>query len=295
MHSIELTSLAATFVRTAESQLALGTAVDKRAAESYWLAARYRHEFWSGRLADHRAAIQRPGISHRHACWQEILPVLQEVLISEPLTRCLAYQAKILEEFGIDQDLAGLASSALGAHLESRHRCLHLIVFGTGLSPELAVALNRLRRLMEHFNDQLLILLRPIDGLPTYAFDCQTTAISQRQLGLARTSAFLRSLHTCVLRSWLASTCSREYGLSAKPANPRLNTLMSRAVLQMLPHELFDSFGLPRSRETLRAGQPGLESDGNQLDASQPDVLPLNLLSASHPRHAQLEPDDRRW
>src|SRR5690606_30154203 len=125
--------------------------------------------------------LSRPGASRRARHWHEAVPVIQEILLSEPLTRVVAYHAAVLEQQGIEHDFSPLAHSALAAHIEARNRCLHLIVFGPGLSVEDAVTLNRLRRTLESYTDELLSCMSTVENHGLYCFEPRQVSDTQRR------------------------------------------------------------------------------------------------------------------
>lgn len=293
MHAIELAKMAPIYVRHTEAQVALRVPPTRDSVHAYWLANRFRHEYWSGRLAAHREAIQRPGISFRHSRWLEVLPVIQEILLSEPLSRCVAYQATVFEEDQIDFDIAPLAHSVLAAHVEARHRCLHLIVFGAGLSVELAVRLNRLRRLMELYTDQLLASLRTVEQPEQFCFDVSTMLKTQQQLQQDSTSSACRRLHTMALSGWLERVVASDF--DERPASVRLNHRLSQVLLEMLPQGLFDGWGLPRTHEAAWLAAESRESNETQPDGRKPLASPLDILHSPLKRPQLAEPSEGRW
>jgi hypothetical protein len=291
MHAIELASLASTMVQHLPTLSALGNRCSRDAVQSFWLNNRFRHDNWSTRLSNHRQAIQGAGVSSRSSRWHEIIPVMQEVLLSEPLTRCIAYFATVLEErpkaaldmddLGRDSALATLAQSSLAAHVESRHRCLHLIVFGQGLSVEHAVKLNRMRRVLEAYSDQLLAVMRPIHNTADYAFDSAKLARSQAELSNGKLATTFVKLHASGLAQGLRQSLQSE--IDWRVPNPQFNLKLSQAVLGLLPRQLFDDLGLPKTEHNLRFTRESLESTGKSNDFHSQLTHPLSILF-SEPR-----------
>ncbi len=243
MHAMDLADLANTMVRLAPAQLASRIPPNLANAQEYWLTARYRHENWMHELARHRDEIQRPGTSRRIRMWQNILPIMQEILLSEPLARTLAYQATLLEESKVCCEFSAVANSALAAHIEARQRCLHLIVFGQGLSVENAVLLNRLRRSLERYTDQLLALLPPTRNSGLFCFEFKFFTQCQSQIrNSERTTAWV-TLHTGFLSEqfWQLAHPNIDW----RAGSARLNHQLSRHVLGLLPSASFDSLGVP--------------------------------------------------
>ena len=257
MHAIDLAELASTFVRMATPLTNLRLPPRRSAAQELWLIARYRQENWLHDLAQHRDAISRPGTSRRVQLWAEIMPVIQEVLLSEPLSRVVAYLASVWDSRSIDHELAPLALSTLAAHTEARNRCLHLIVFGQGLAVENAVKVNRLRRNLETYTDQLLACLPTVPNPGHFAFE-------PRQL--ARRSANLRTADR--QPNWLNIQAfahaeqlwqAVHHDLDWRSASARLNYQLSQRTLGLIPCGGFDSAGVPHSANSLRLLQPSLE------------------------------------
>ncbi|MCA9133292.1 MAG: hypothetical protein KDA45_09060, partial [Planctomycetales bacterium] len=255
MHALDLVDLANTFSRLAATQLSLGSPASRLAAQDYWLLSRYRHENWMEHLARHRDAIDRVGTSFRRQRWHAVLPVLQEILLSEVLTRIVAYYAGVLELRRIDVEFASLARSTLVAHIEARNRCLHLIVFGPGLPVEHAVQLNRLRRCMEQVTDRTLAVMPPLENSSEFCFEPQAVARSQQQFASVGWSTTWITLHLLALtESYWKSTQSM---VDWRVANARLNYRLSQTVLRFLSAEAFDSLGVPYSA---RMGRLAAES-----------------------------------
>lgn len=264
MHAIKLTELAIMFAQHAMPQYQLGISPKREFGNSYWLAARFRHEEWSGRLATHRLEIQRPGVSHRASCWDSIFPVVQEVLLAEPLSRLLAYYGAIHQAGGrranstFSTDFSALAETTCASHLEARNRCLNLIVFGQGLDAAKATKLNELRQSMEGLTDQLLATLPQHSCLENYAFNTdETNALHHCIFDGPETTQRIRIL-ACSLFAQLQSVRCE---VDLRCGSPRLNTRICDVVLKMLPSELFDSFGLAKSYESIRVFGEGQAND----------------------------------
>ncbi len=291
MHAVDLASLTSSFASCSAALCNLPDSVVRPAVQDYWLTNRFRHENWIRSLAAHRHAIQESGVSFRSNRWHEILPVIQEVLLSEPLARCMAYHAKAADERrsaavgmsaeghaeeNLDSEFTTLAFSALAAHKEARHRCLHLIVFGPGLSVEHAVRLNRLRRAMEEFSDRLLSAMQPIKNMEAFAFNMPAVVQSQSALATA-------SLHNPSVDLHLRGTSrllwrTIEADVDWRIANARLNYKLSQNVLGLLPPHLFDSWGVIRSTRQVSYLNPPAESPGSPNDMWSNASNPVELL-----------------
>ena len=243
MHALELADLAGTFVRFNASGVPWGTQLESSVQQSYWITARCRHDAWMRALSEHRDAIAQPGTSRRARHWHAIIPCLQEILLSEPLSRVVAYHAQRLHDLGVEHDFAALANSVLAAHVEARHRCLHLIVFGAGLPVEHAVGFNRLRRNLESYTDQLLGCLPALEHWGLYCFEPQQVARRQAAVGREPVHSAWATWHTLRLAEELRLAARGE--LDWRAATPRLNNQLSQQVLRFTPASGFDGVGVP--------------------------------------------------
>ena len=247
------------------------------AAHGYWLSSRFRCDAWHHKISAHRSTVERCGTSQRMRLWREIIPTLQEILISEPLSRTIAYLAGQLERRGADADWGPLAHSVLGNHIDARHRCLNLMVFGYGLPVEGAVTLNRLRRLIEFFSDQLLGALPPQGDLDDYAFNPSVVAHTQRAFRCYPLSGSLQQMRLVSLSTAFQALLDGDY--QCESANPRLNQNIAEAALAMWPPDAFDSFGVAQGRIQETLAQVVNESPIILEDVHQSLASPLDLLA----------------
>jgi len=298
MHAITLAELASSFVGVAATLLHERLMPAHEAAQALWTLHRSRCDEWNYRLASHRDAMNRPGTSLRTRKWQEVMPVLQEILLTEPLTRTLACFASQLEELQISDELSPLMHSNLVSHIEARHRCLNLIVFGQGLSVEASMRLNRLRRNLETYSDQLLAALPQTSNIESYSFDARALQKTRLAMGQLKSAAALNGswlhLHMQSLEHQLWRNLQSDVDWRA--ANGRLNHRISQSVLALLPPQLFDGVGVPRRvGSILHTRYDSPESDGKRLDPAA-HSSPLNLLHKSSPTsRAVNQPHGRRW
>ena len=297
MHAITLAELASTFVGVAATILKRRLLPAQEAAQALWTLHRSRCDEWNYRLASHRDAMNRSGTSARTKKWHDVMPVLQEILLTEPLTRTLACFASQLEELHVSDEFAPLFHSILVSHIESRHRCLNMIVFGQGLSVESSVRLNRLRRNLESYSDQLLAVLPQSPSIEAYCFDARTVLSRRRELVQSVDSSDGKwlQLHVQSLERQLWQNLQRD--IDWRAANGRLNHRLSQGILALLPASLFDGFGIPyRTGFSRFAHCNSPESDGKPLDPAA-SSSPLNLFvkSTGHSRTVNQPHGRKRW
>lgn len=277
MHATDLVQLAANLASIGYAFETDPVAQLGDTAHAYWLAHRFRCDAWHQRISRHRSGIEGCGTSQRGRMWREIMPTLEEILVSEPLTRVIAYLARQMEKRGVDGDWGALTHGALANHVQARHRCLNLMVFGHGLPVEKAVGLNRLRRLAEFFNDQLLGALPPQSDLEHYAFEVSLVARAQRDYRCYAMSGPCQQVRLVTLSTAVRGLISSDHRLLS--ANPRLNENIAQAALAMLPATTFDSFGVARSRVELAVARTVTDSPVASGDFEHPLAPPFDLLA----------------
>ncbi len=280
MHAIHLAEMAAVFAQNATVQLKLGSFPDRELSNSYWLATRFRHDEWSGRLARHRIEIQRPGASHRLQCWNTINPLLQEILLAEPLARVIAYFGKLAESVAskgnhlaaYSGEFTSLSETAFQSHTEARNRCLHLIVFGQGLPADQAASLNRLRQQLEIYCDQLLAFLPFDHSVETFAFNPIDVAQVHETIHSDGAADENRRWHLIKLRQqlWL----NHERHIDRRASSARLNNRLSNVVLKAFSPAMFDGFGIPISAELARV-KNGQSKDITQAASNDESIKKL--------------------
>lgn len=295
MHAIELADLTTVFAGLSSDMLALGCVPDRTAGQKYWLESRFRNDFWNSKLASHRQDLQYLSVSNRKRSWLQIIPVIEEVLLSEPLSRCIAYHGRLLMDRHLDSDLSALSQSVLSSHIEARHRCLHLIVFGEGLAVEQSGRLNQLRRIVEGFNDSVLSFLKPIHPADSFSFD--TNSVQQAQS--TRQHPSKESIDTIQLQlsglrfAFRQSISQRLLGVAPSPHS---NRKLHNAVLSFLPTGLFDSLGVPFSSYTAGLTRQSFDSSPTIEVLADPSAASLGFLFEPHrARSRPASAEEGRW
>lgn len=248
-----------------------------RMVKDYWTFSRQRINQWHEQLHRIKEHLDRPGAIRRAALWAEAQPVIEEVLLSEMMTRYLASLTSFLELKQQDEDAHPIARNIFQSHCEVRNRCLHLMVYAPGLPVELSVHLNRLRFLMERWIDQILGCMPQEVEITPYCF-------SQEQLEEARKSQYgdtneiSNRLWWSLLLAGLRGNISGQ--LDRRPNSPRLNALIAQQVLGMFNSDYFDDFGLLKSVRLQAIEAAVSDSDAQKADDSYELKSPLNTLLA---------------
>lgn len=296
MHALDLAELATIVARYSPNMIAHRSAPPRSRQQQYWLESKFRQDFWCSKLAAHRQEIQCLGVTHRRQCWQRIIPIIEDILVSEPLTRCVAYHAHILADQMIDVDFSTLANSVLSSHIEARHRCLHLLVFGEGLSVEHSVRLNRIRRELECYTDSLLTTLTPLEKARSLYFDAFWAGQMRDYANGFADTVWIdsRGLHLdCLRRSLRPSMANR---LAATLPCSSANGKIHAAVLGFMAPELFDSFGIPQGLRAARLTAESTESSSLvELFENPLSATITQLMSPQRPAPESSAAEHRRW
>ena len=247
----------------------------QRMVKDYWSFSRQRINQWHEQLHQIKEHLDRPGAIRRAALWGEAQPVIEEVLLSEMLTRYLASLASHLEKTNVDFDGHPIARNIFQSHCEVRHRCLHLMVYAPGLPVELSVHLNRLRFLMERWIDQILGYLPPEVGSEQYGF-CAESIEETRNCRSGAENEVSKRLWWSLLLAGLRGNISGQ--LDRRPNSPRLNALIAQQVLGMFSPEHFDDLGIMKSVRRQAIEATVVDSDGRSEHDSLDLQSPLNTL-----------------
>lgn len=273
MHSRELVELAALVAIHAPAMVRESRGVPQASIEQYWVASKCRIDRWLRllrRLADAGAELPVPAA----LAWPRVRPVLEEILVSELLTRVWTAASAAFDSQRGDQDLEPIARNIFSAHLDARRRLLQLICDGRAIARPHADRLNRLRRRLERWNDMLLSHLSPLVAIDEFAFDPERArdfADDLRRDMAADQGALTCQLMSASLRNSLASD------LADRTPNADLNRRLGSAVLGCFqpnedPPGLARSFWLDRIARTTNDAQ-GLIDELLGLDALTPGKL----------------------
>jgi hypothetical protein len=140
------------------------------ALQAYWVVSRGRFDHWGRQLrrctdlleSTHYAVVPM---------WRRWTPLLEEILISEMVTRLWSALLEAVDERLGVQEYAPIGHSVFGAHIDARRRVLNLLLRGRPSALPVVWQLNRRRLTAERWTDLLLSQVAERSWLADYAFD----------------------------------------------------------------------------------------------------------------------------
>jgi hypothetical protein len=246
MHSVLIADLAALASQHGPAIVRAYEEVPPEAVVQYWSTSRSRMELWHQALMRYRTA-QRSGDSvAMRTWWHEHLVVMEEVLVTDMLTRVIAALAIGLDESSDREDEVSPVTHCIHlSHLDASNRVHRMMIRGRGSSVQDAVRLNRLRRGVERWTDAFIGRMSyQSPSTIQYAFDlgrAEQFALETRSYpcGPARDTA-----------AWLMNAAMHDMlqrRTSPEPALPEANRAVATSVLMMMRPEYFDSVGVLKS------------------------------------------------
>ena len=258
MHARDLAELAA-LVAVHAPLLAEGHGrVPTSTSEQYWAASKCRLDRWTRLLVQLRAAGDEP-VRPATLSWARIRPALEEILVSELLTRLWAATAVAYDTAHGEDDLVPVAQNIFSDHLDVRRRLLELLADGRVIELPEAVALNHLRRRVERWTDMLLAHLARLTDISLYAFDTARAGDFAEDLDHDAAQAEHRFTCQLILASLRASFAE---GLAERSPNTDLNRRIGAALLAAFREEVTDSSGLVKSLWLERISRTASDTEG---------------------------------
>ncbi len=286
MHCIELARLAALLAVQGPALVSCRAAVPAEAMVQYWSASRQRVELWNRGLGRLSELLNAGRSLAARDWWHQHLPMLEEILISETLTRVMAAVGGALDGERAEADIQPVTQSVFLTHLQVRNHVLRLLLFGRGGSVEQSLKLNRLRRSVEHWTDRLLgCMLLEHPGARRYAHDATRAgafAVSILHQPLAYDTTLRLGLPAALSIS-LAAVCD------ARASLPQANRELGQAALACLHPQLFDSLGLLRPHWLQRL-QSNLSPETRPRSAADHPLLRQPTGNVSAPALARWKP-----
>lgn len=239
MHAYQLADLAALICVQARRLTSAEPEAMDRALASYWKASRCRLDRW-GRglraLADQIDHIAWPPIAVR---------VLEEILVSEILTRAVAAIAATHDEHLGKSESAPVGRNIFAAHIDIKRRAIAVIV-APHRDARQADDFLALRRQCDRWSDLLLAYLEPYRTVaPFAARPARVSDFASDAHQHLRTDASSNVTLTMILAGMRSSLVPLT---TVRTPNADLNLEIAAALIGCFAPESFDSFGLPYTK-----------------------------------------------
>ena len=201
--------------------------------------------------------------------WRDHVVILEEILVSEILTRIVAAIGDALDTRCKTDEVAPITHAIQLSHLEATNRVQHLMLRGRGSTVQDTVRLNRLRTGVERWTDVLLgrISIDSSDRI-RYGFDharVRSHTQEMRSYGWGATRETALWLMNAAMRDLLSRRTSPHTAL------PVANRNVAESVMMMLQDELFDDLGTLKSLKQHRIDRDHQTAETAPSEHAQPE------------------------
>lgn len=245
MHSVHLVDLAAVVSEHGPAILYGRETLSPEALTHYWTATHSRFNLWHQAMARYSRAEQLNQESALNDWWEQHTPVMEEILVSEILTRVVAALGIGLDSQASEEEISPVTHAILLNHLEASNRVHQVMLKANGRNMVKAEQLNRVRRGIESWTDVLIgrMALRSREPLQ-YAIE-RERALEYAEEAVLQGYGVIRKTSNALMNMSMHDMISTR--LSAEPALAAANREVARSVMLMLRPELFDSVGTLKS------------------------------------------------
>jgi hypothetical protein len=200
--------------------------------------------------------------------------VLEEILVSEILTRVLAALTSAHDDRHELAESAPIGRNIFDGHLDARRRALALVASPTHRGSDYAKSIVRLHRQCDRWTDLLLAYLTPLAKVEQFAASPARIRDFEYDARHHLLSAMSGKMAGTMILAGMNSSLQQ---LSPdRSPNTDLNLELASAVMSCFPPTIFDSFGLLRSNrmEQLQSSPDGTEAMIDDWWQTAPSSLP---------------------
>ena len=273
MHSVLLVDLAAVVSEHGPAILYGRDTLSPEALTQYWTATHSRFNLWHQAMGRYSRAEKANDIEAINAWWRDHTAVLEEILVSEILSRVVAALGAGLDGRASDERISPVTHAILLNHLEASNRVHQVILKAQRHAVIKAKQLNRVRQGIESWTDVLLgrMAIRNSEPLQ-YAID-RDRATEYAEEATFQGHGVTRRTSNALMNISMHEMISQR--LSPEPALPAANREVSRSVMLMLRPELFDSVGSLQSLWMHR-----IENSADQTDRMLDELTSADIHEA---------------
>ncbi len=211
--------------------------------QCYWTNCRSRSNEWIKQLDCYSCRLNEEVITEHPQIWMELEPLLNEIFVSEILTRVWAAVLTATDQRHQKKLSAPIARHTVSLHIDARHRAMSLMVSGPQVSLAELARVDRVRRKAERWSDILIGQFVTRYGLEELAFDVQRSiefADSQVREILKATDEPVWEFVLAGIRIAFATL-----GSVSAPSAAAHSAILS-SVMGCFPADIFDCMGLTR-------------------------------------------------
>jgi hypothetical protein len=266
----QLAELAVDLVPHLEWIIERAPPLSPRGIAAYWTASKCRLDRWNRELcslADFGRTLAVSGEDR----FTKIRPVIEEILVSEPLTRLWAAICTAYDRQRSLDEASSLAKSIYVGHLESRLRALQLIKAAAEIGIPYVAEIDLQRRSAERWTDILLSKMSQFPEVEQFALDA--SRLQKTAAELSSTSSNEGSE-----RRWAVLLASMKSGMrrsNSATSNSDLNHSIAVGILSCLPPDT--TLGIQFPAEVWVARLTHLADDANDfIDEALRNTLPVS-------------------
>lgn len=245
MHANQLADLAA-WVAIHSSTFVYGEGENTTLnVQDYWAQSKCRIARWNSAVKMFSHDLNDPECSHNP--WPAIEIVVEEIVVSELLTRVMSAALVVYDKYSNRDELKGIAHSVLISHMETRNRAMRLLLHGRALNEQVFDRINQLRRQVERWTDLFLSRFDNSNAASEFGFNPQRVKDFAGERVVYSDEEFRRGQQVFIQSmARNLNACTQKFA-----ANPDLNRSIATSVLGCFIKDRFDSFGLPKSSQLL--------------------------------------------
>jgi hypothetical protein len=277
MHARDLAELAALLALHSPSIVHGAGRIPHDVSEQYWSASKCRLDRWFRLLKQLTQVSDQPQLPAT-LCWPRIQPVLEEILVSELLTRLWTAVAAAHDQLHGGDDLEPVARNVFTSHLDARRRLLTLLAENRVFALPPASNLNHLRRRVERWTDMLLAHLAGVTNINEFAFDTGRARDFAEDLDHQSANAQSSNAeHDVTGRLMLLSLrASFANDLADRTPNNDLNRRIASALLGAFRDPTDDPTGIVKSLWLERLTRTAIETEDMVEELLRLDEFPVH-------------------
>jgi hypothetical protein len=257
MHARDLAELAALLALHSPSIVHGAGRIPHDTSEQYWSASKCRLDRWGRLLRQLTQASGQPELPATLS-WPRVRPALEEILVSELVTRLWTAVATAHDQHHGDDGLEPIARNVFAGHLDARRRLLTLLAEARVIALPEVTKLNHLRRRVERWTDMLLAHLAGTIDVNEFAFDVERARDFAEDLDHQSAHAERDFSGRLMLLSLRASFAN---DLADRSPSSDLNRRIASALLGAFRDPTDDPTGLVKSLWLERLNRTAIETE----------------------------------